>query len=63
MSTDESGNSICGESFGVNTSDGVDVGNINLNRSEIVGSQNSVSPRALSLKIDCNIARIVTSLD
>lgn len=63
MSTDESGDGICGESFRVNTSDGVDVGDVNLNRSEIIGSQNSVRPRALSLQSDCNIAKIVISLD
>lgn len=63
MSTDESGDGICGESFGVNTSDRVDVGNVNLNRSEIVGGQNSVRPRTLSLQSDCSIAKIMISLD
>lgn len=63
MSTDKSGDGICGESFGVNTSDRVNVGYVNLNRSEVVGSQNSVSPRALSLKIDSKVAKIVISLD
>lgn len=49
MSTDKTGDGICGERLGVDTSDGVNIGDVYLNSSEIIGSQDAVGPRAFSL--------------